>query len=197
MRLHVGSGSIYISPGWVNVDLPFPNVFLASERPDLVEALATDESNYYGRHSAKTIDTLRAPIIQEMVCDRYGSFDFLPAAPKSVDEILSRQCWEHLSIAEAHLALERIKSVLKPGGILRLDVPDHDETLRKLRETGDEFYARHLMGPRSYERGFHMMSYRRTDLATLVEGHGFSMQSEEENIHFYPAFCLRFRLWSD
>jgi len=186
--------------GWVNVDLPFPNVFLAPDRPDLVDALITGESDYYGRHKDKTIETLRAPILQEMVCDRYGSFDFLPAPPRSVDELLSRQCFEHLSIAEAHQALERIKAVLKPGGILRLDVPDHDETLRLLRETGDEFYSRHLMGPRSgTDRGFHMMSYRRSDLRQLVEGHGLFSDGEESMIpRLYPAFCMRFkRLLSD
>ncbi len=195
MKLHVGSGSIYLR-GWTNVDLAFPNVFLASDRPDLVESLITDESDYYGRHKNKTMETLRAPIMQEMVCDRYGSFEFLPVAPNSVDELLSRQCFEHLSLTEAHLALERIKGVMKPGGVLRLDVPDHDETLKKLRETGDEFYARHLMGPRNSERGHHMMSYTRKALASLVESHGFALQEEEPNIHIYPAFCLRFKLWS-
>lgn len=174
------------------MDLPFPNVFLASERPDLVESLGTNERNYYGRHSAKTIDSLRAPILQEMVCDRYGSFDFLPVAPKSVDEVLSRQCFEHLSVAEAHLALDRVRGVMKPGAVLRIDVPDHDETLRRLQETGNHFFARHLMGPRSNERGYHMMSYTREALRKLVEEHGFSFVEEEENIHIYPAFCLRF-----
>ncbi len=191
MKLHVGSGSIYLN-GWVNIDLPFPNVFLASERPDLVERLITDESDYYGRHESKTVETLRAPIMQEMVCDRYGSFEFLPVPPASVSELLSRQCFEHLSIAEAHVALSRINAVMKPGGILRLDVPDHDDALRKLRETGDAFYARHLMGPRNGDRGFHMMSYQRQSLRMLVEEHGFVFVEEEENIHFYPAFCLRF-----
>ena len=192
MKLHVGSGSIYLRD-WCNVDLPYPNVFLASERPDLVERLITDESDYYGRHSAKTTDTLKTPIRQEMVCDRYGSFEFLPVCLKSIDEVLSRQCFEHLSITEAHNALESLRAVLKPGGILRLDVPDHDEALRKLGETGDYFFARHLMGPRSSDMGFHMMSYQRMSLRVLVEAHGFTYVEEEPNIHIYPAFCLRFR----
>lgn len=196
MRLHVGAGSIYLRE-WVNVDLPFPNIFLASERPDLVEALSTDDTDYYGRHSGKTVETLRKPINQEMVCDRYGSFDFLPVPPKSVDHLLSVECFEHLSISEAHAALERVKVVMKAGGILRLDVPDHDETLRLLRETGDAFYARHLMGPRNNDRGFHMMSYGRESLSRLVESHGFSFEAEDHSIkHVYPAFCLRFRLAS-
>lgn len=193
MRVHVGCGSVYLSGGWINVDLPFPNVFLASDRPDLVEALITDDRDYYGRHRDKTIDSLRAPIMQEMVCDRYGSFDFLPVPPGSVTELLSRQCFEHLSIAEAHLALERIKASLKPGGVVRLDVPDHDETLRLLRETGDQFYERHLMGPRNTDRGFHMMSYRRSDLRSLVESHGLVFDGEETMPRLYPAFCLRFK----
>ncbi len=195
MRLHIGCGSVYLRD-WVNVDLPFPNVFLAADRPDLVESLGTDEEDYYGRHGKKTIETLRQPIFQEMVCDRYGAFEFLPVAPQSVDEILTRQCFEHLSIAEAHRALDRMKAVLKPAGFLRIDVPDHDETFRKLIETGDSFFARHLMGPRSNDRGYHMMSYTREALKKLVESHGFCFPQEEPNIHLYPAICMRFQLWS-
>lgn len=192
MKLHIGCGSVYLRD-WVNVDLPGDNTFLAHERPDLVESLVTDESNYYGRHQDKTIDKLRSgPLNQETVCDRFGSFHQIPARAHSVSELLARHCFEHLSISEADAALRQIQSVLCSGGLLRLDVPDHEQTLEKFIETGDRFFVRHLLGPRRGDFGFHMMSYSWDRLIDLVERYGFHFESREPNIHIYPAFCLRF-----
>lgn len=192
MKLHLGSGSVYLD-GWTNVDLQAPNTFLASDRPDLVNRWKTTDANYYGRHQDKTIDTLRkGPLDQEYVCDIYGSFDNIPGNYWDCDELLARHSFEHLSITEAHKALDQIDGILKPNGILRLDVPDHEGTLQKFRETGDEFYIRHLLGPRRNDYGFHMMSYTRDRLRSLVESHGFVFVEEEPNIHLYPAFTLRF-----
>ena len=191
MKVHVGCGSIYLN-GYLNVDLPLPNVFTTCERPALVEALATTEGDYYGRHVGKSADTLRGgPITQETVCDAYGSFAFLPVRDAVADEILARQCFEHLSPAEGSVALRECARVLKFGGVLRLDLPDPDETLKLYRDTGDEFYIRHLFGPRRDQYGGHT-PYTRTMLTTMAESAGFALEQEEENIHFYPAFCLRF-----
>jgi predicted SAM-dependent methyltransferase len=192
MKLHIGSGSVYLD-GWVNIDVQAPGTFLARNRPDLVERWKTTDDNYYGRHEDKTADSLRAgPLQQEYVCDAYGSFDNIPAPYWEADEILARHAFEHLSITEAHRALDQIDGLLKPNGILRLDVPDHEKTLKAYRETGDEFFVRHLLGPRRNDHGFHLMSYTPDRLRALVEEHGFVLDGEEENIHFYPAFCLRF-----
>lgn len=192
MRLHLGSGSVFLRD-WVNVDLPAPRTFLAHERPDLVEKYITTESEYYARHSDKTIESLRrGPLNQECVCDRYGSFQFLPVRVGEVQEILARHVFEHLSIAEAKQALRQAWAVLSLDGILRLDVPDHEETLRLFSKTHDHFYIRHLLGPRRGDYGFHMLSYTRDRLKQLVQSQGFFYQDEEPNIHLYPAFCLRF-----
>lgn len=192
MRLHVGCGSVYLD-GWLNLDVRTPKTFLAADRPDLVEKRKTSEDKYYGRHSDKSIETMRAgPLDQEYVCDAYGSFDSIPAGYWEVEEVLARHSFEHLSIGEAHRALDSIDEIMKPGGVLRLDVPDHEGTLKAYRESGDEFYVRHLLGPRRNEFGFHLMSYTRDRLKALVEDHGFLFEREEENIHFFPAFCIRF-----
>lgn len=191
IRLHIGCGSVYLRD-WLNVDIPGPETYLAADRPDLVERWGTTEDQYYARHQDKNIDTLRrGPLHQEYVCDRYGSFQFLPVSER-IDEILTRQSFEHLSSSEADAAMVQMKKVLKPGGLLRIDVPDHDQTLELLKSTGDDFYKRHLLGPRRDEYGFHMRSYNRDQLRKLVESHGFSHICEEKNIHFFPAFCLRF-----
>lgn len=192
MRLHVGAGSVYLRDH-VNLDLPLPHVFLAKERNDLKLKFITSESDYYGRHADKTQETLRGgPVTQETVCDVYGSFGFLPARAGTVDEVLSVQCFEHLSGTEARQAITECHRVLKPGGTLRLDIPDADETIRQYRATGDEFFLRHLFGPRRNLYGFHT-HYTREMLRELVEAGGFRYAGEDSAIkHFYPAISARF-----
>lgn len=193
MRMHIGSGTVYLRD-WVNVDVPTENCFLASERPDLVELWGTTEAEgYYARHEKKSIDEFRKGArVQEYVCDRFGTFSFLPAPPGTVKEVLARQSFEHLSKTEARAALKSINTVMEPLGILRLDVPDNDETLRLLMETKDPFYIRHFLGPRKGDYGKHCVSYTKDELISLVQNYGFSFLKEERNIHLYPAFTLRF-----
>lgn len=191
MKMHVGCGSVYLL-GWRNVDLPCANVYLAADRQDLVERYGTIDAQYYARHQDKTVEKLRqGPVEKEYVADAYGSFFFLPARDGEVTELLARHSFEHMSISEARKALQEISRVLAPGAILRLDVPDHEETMRLYKQTGDEFYIRHLLGPRRGDYGFHCLSYNRERLRALVENYGFQYQDEEMNIHIYPAFCLR------
>lgn len=192
-RLHIGNGAIYLE-GWTNIDLPGPYTFLASDRPDLVERWRTTEDDYYGKNTDKSVDSLRkGPLHQETVCDVFGSLDNIPAAYWSVSAVLIRQVFEHLSITEAHKALDQLDGIMQPNGTLTIDVPDHEATLRLYRETGDRFYVRHLLGPRNSDRGYHLCGYTRERLRTLVEEHGFVFEAEEENIHLYPSMCLRFR----
>lgn len=192
MKLHVGCGSVLLRD-FVNVDLPLPHVFLAKERPDLVERFITTEENYYGRHQDKTPETLRSgPVTKETVCDVYGSFTFLPVRSGTVSEILSIQVFEHLDRVEAEEALDECRRALMTSGILRLDIPDPDETIRRYGETRDEFYIRHLFGPRRNIHGFHT-HYTRHMLQSLVEEHGFHTLMEERHDHFYPAIKLRFQ----
>lgn len=191
MKVHLGCGSVYLRE-WVNVDLPLPTVFLAKSRTDLVEKWITTEDLYYARHADKTIDVWRGgATTKETVCDTYGAFNFIPARPGSVSEILARQVFEHLDREQAKQGLRQAHMVLKSGGLLRIDVPDPDETVRKYGETGDEFYLRHLFGPRLDEYGYHV-HYSRKLLTQFVQSFGFRFVHEEQNIHTYPAFCLRF-----
>lgn len=188
----MGSGSVYLRE-WVNVDLPLPHVYLARERHDLVERFITSEDHYYARHTDKHADSLRGgPVTKDTVCDIYGSFTFIPARPGTVAEILARQVFEHLDRTEAKEALNHCYEALQPKGLLRLDIPDPDDTIRRYRDTGDEFYIRHLFGPRRDVYGFHT-HYTRAMLIELASQAGFWLEAEEPNIHFYPSYCLRFQ----
>lgn len=193
MKVHIGSGAVYLV-GWINVDLPGPRTFLAHARPDLVKKYATTDANYYGNFRDITQAKLRkGPQDKDIVCDIFGSFEDLPFRSGTVDEILARHAFEHLSITEARRALKVAQRVLAINGVLRLDVPDHDATMELYRKTGDVFYKRHLCGPRRNEYGYHMMSYTQDRLRALVQEFAFAFDTEEPNIHLYPAFTLRFK----
>lgn len=193
MKVHIGCGTVYLKD-WLNLDIQTPKTFLASNRPDLVQRYITTEDEYYGRHQDTTIASLRqGPRGDEYVCDRYGDFFNLYAVSGHIDELLARHTFEHLSLREARQALDNIREHMNDGGLLRLDVPDHEQTLLLYMKTVDPFYVRHLLGPRRNEYGFHMMSYTPELLERLVCEHGFRCEGGEENIHLYPAFCLRFR----
>lgn len=191
MKLHVGCGSIYLQD-WLNVDLPLAHVALAKDEPGLVEEYVTTEDRYYARHEGKTVDDWRkGPNIVRTVCDAYGAFHFLPARSESCSEILSRQVFEHLNVTQGREAIKECFRVLQWGGRLVIDVPDPEKTLELYRETGDTFYLRHLFGPRLDIFGHHTF-YTRDSLTHLVADSGLRLDQEEENIHGYPAFCLRF-----
>lgn len=191
MKLHVGCGAVLLRD-FVNVDLPLPHVYLTSERRDLAEKFITTEQDYYGRHHDKDADSLRGgPVTRDTCCDVYGSFAFLPARDGTVDQVYAVQAFEHLDRREAVAAIQECARVLKVGGLLRLDIPDADETIRQYRKTGDEFFLRHLFGPRRNLYGFHT-HYTREMLTNLVVGHGFAFVREDAHQHFYPAINMRF-----
>ncbi len=190
-KLHIGCGTVYLDD-WINVDVPSSDCHLATDRPDLVDKYRTTSDNYYARHKKTVEDLRKGPLHQEYVCDRYGSYEFLPAAPGTITEILARHSFEHLSITEARRALVLMNRILAADGQLVLDVPDHEATLRLYRETGDEFFVRHLLGPRRNDWGFHCMSFTPERLDGLLHDYGFSLIADEPNIHVYPAFCHRY-----
>lgn len=196
MKLHVGCGTVYLR-GYVNVDVPAPGVFLATERPDLVADYETDEENYYSRHAwagvCERIVQGRAAGGRPYVCDRYGTWETLPCRPGEAQEILGRQCFEHLSSTEATAAVRSAWTALAPSGHLRLSVPDHEATMRAWKATGDPLYLRHCLGPRSGGRGFHMMAHTLASLRSVVECVGFTFEREEPNPHDYPSICAIWR----
>ena len=194
MRLHVGCGTIFLA-GYVNDDLPTPRCYLAAERPDLVVAYRTEEHHYYARHrDHDAVASFAAgPEAVPYVCDAYGRWDALPCRDGAAAEVLSRATFEHLSQTEAAAALREARRVLAPGGLLRLSVPDHAETLARLCETEDPVWVRCLLGPRNGPGGYHLQSYTRDVLRAVVEAHGFEYVRDEPSPHAYPMICCAWR----
>lgn len=195
MKVHLASGTIYLTDGYLNVDLPRPRVWLATERPDLVARYSATSDDYYGRHrDHDALASFRAgPEQTEYLADAYGAWCCIPARDGSVAELLARQSFEHLALADAHLALDEARRVLDKDGVLRLSVPDHDATLKAFIATSDLVFLRHLLGPRNSPEGYHLMSYTRERLDKLVQVHGFAPGEDEPSPHAYPSICLRWR----
>ena len=131
---------------------------------------------------------------RDLICDIYGEFGNLPADDGTIEEVLSRQVWEHMSLTECDAAMVECRRVLADGGILRIDVPDHEESLRLFGEDTKcrPFFHRHIFGSRRNDAAHHIMGWTRAGLAAFVKRHGFEFVAEEPNIHVYPAFCIRF-----
>ena len=206
LRVHLGAGRIYLAPdaggAWVNVDLEGPHTALASQRPDLVDRWrTTDGADYYARQNVTVAELAAGPLPPAAtICDVYGDvLRGLPFGPLQVDEVLCRQMFEHFSRHEARAFLREMDYSIKPGGILRLDVPDVDGVLGALAVEHDAdrraLLLRHLIGSRKDDYSYHHHGYTRAGLRRLVEEYGFEFVEEEPPLlgRLYPAFCLRFR----
>ncbi len=195
IRCHCGSGLIYLTDGFVNVDVIGSGAGLAKDHPAAVKKWGTTSDAYYARMSHVTQEQCErglTPDYSQQVVDCYGSFMAMPFDDESVSEILSRQVFEHLSITEARMALMESRRVLVPGGILRISVPDIPATLEKYRETGENFFKRHLTGTQRNSFGWHCMSWSRSGLIGFLEEYGFACDGDDVNPHFYPSICLKF-----
>ena len=79
----------------------------------------------------------------------------LEYADESVDEIHASHILEHFSYADAKIALKEWHRVLKPGGIMRIAVPDLNKVTKSTPLTGDAIWRFQLMGGQTDENDFH------------------------------------------
>jgi ubiquinone/menaquinone biosynthesis C-methylase UbiE len=194
IRAHIGSALIYCRD-YINVDVIGSGAALAKDNPAAVKMWITDAERYYSRMQHITQEAVERGYTQDhgqMVCDRYGDWSKLPFEDNSLDEILSRQVFEHLSMTEAKAALMEARRCLKMGGILRLSVPDMPATLEMYRQTeGGDFFKRHLIGTKKNQFSWHVMGYPREGLIALLEEFGFAHVEDEPSPHFYPSICVK------
>jgi predicted SAM-dependent methyltransferase len=134
------------------------------------------------RHSLAFVDFCRSHRIRHADAARR-----IPHGAATVDAIYASHMLEHLDRTEARSFLAECRRVLKPGGILRLAVPDLRNVAYQYLQVSDaESFLRRLQfdldKPRgavaqlrrmlSGGRGHHWM-YDRESLVALVEGAGF------------------------
>ncbi len=86
----------------------------------------------------------------------------------SVEEIRASHILEHFSFGDASKALEEWHRVLKPGGRLRVAVPDFDKI-----DKADPKWPFYLMGGQTHEDNFHRSVWDRDRLGAVMEAAGF------------------------
>lgn len=191
-RLHVGCGTVYLD-GFVNIDVEVPGYsVLAETRPDLRDRNRTTVDRYYKLEESR--ETLEHGPREPQVCvvDQYARIDALPYPPGSVDEIRSVQVLEHVGMKETMGVLRHWYELLKPGGIVHVDVPDLEETARQLLTQPDEaakdWYYRLIYGSQKNPYAYHKNGFSPARLEWLLREAGFrEVRHLPNTIHFYPV----------
>lgn len=104
----------------------------------------------------------------------------LAYADNSVDEIRCSHMLEHLSYRDVAEALKEWNRVLKPGGRLRISVPDADK-IAKLHSDGENYdpmWRFYQMGGQQDENDFHKSAYDHAILNEYLETFGFERIQE-------------------
>jgi len=189
VKLHLGCGTVYLD-GWVNIDVQRAGALLASEHPEEVAYNRTTIDKYY-RH-----DMMDAMMMNgRVVVDEFADITALPHPANSVDEILVVGAFEHIDPKDVKSTLECWYRILKPGGVLYIDVPDLIGTLELLRDSAgisDDCWAiRLIYGSQKDEYSYHKWGYTPTMLKRLCEARGFlDCQVVDFIKHDYPMFTM-------
>jgi predicted SAM-dependent methyltransferase len=173
VKLNLGSG-LTIAPGWINIDMNFNT--LVSKLPSPLLGLIYNYSgaqNWFSRE--EYIDKLTNNTFIHHKLE-YG----IPFEDNSIDFIYTSHFLEHVFRDEAEEILKESFRVLKPGGLIRVCIPDleiavdmynngHKEESLELFFTGKaDFLSRH-----KYLYDFDMFK-------PILEKSGFKKVTKEE-----------------
>lgn len=150
LKANLGAG-LAIAPGWVNVDGSL-NALIAN-LPKWIHKIAyrlSGSNRYY-------TESQYCSLLGDNIFFHYDLCFGAPFEDNSVDYFYSSHFWEHLHRSEAeHLTRETYRA-LKPGGRIRIAVPDLDHALSLFKsgevtkaldnyffvEDKDSYFARH------------------------------------------------------
>lgn len=178
LRLNVGCG-MTPTEGWENLDNS-PSLKLARV-PWLAGLLGA--LRLLGPAQRRYIDFARAHRLRWADATRR-----LPCADGAAEVVYASHMLEHLDRAEAASFLAEARRVLRPGGILRLALPDLARQVERYRREGDaDAFMAQLHTCEAKPRGLrgrlrhllaggrqHHWMYDAASLVKLVEQHGFS-----------------------
>lgn len=99
----------------------------------------------------------------------------LPYPDGSVDEIRASHILEHFTFGEAQEAMAEWSRVLKPGGRIRVSVPDVDKVLASDNKAERLFW---LMGGQMHENDIHKSAYDKARLSGIMRQNGISRINE-------------------
>jgi SAM-dependent methyltransferase len=188
-KLHVGCGGVYLL-GYTNIDAAGS----LRKKRRTVRSLPniTAINNYYKTEA----DWGSLPRRRETICDQLCDVRELDSlyTDNSVDKIVAVQVLEHLTPIDAQLVIDQFHSLLEPGGVLILSVPDTEGTLDWI-EIGDAervaFSVRHLRGTRRDPWSIHKSWWTDESLHAALAWVGFKKIVTLENFHAYPSVVMK------
>jgi SAM-dependent methyltransferase len=131
--VNLGSG-LTVAPGWINVDASL-NAVVAGWPKVLLRGVyrLTNVSRWFSVDEYVSILRSNRFVAQDL---RYG----VPLPNASVDFVFSAHCLEHMSADDGSALMHEVARVLRPGGTVRVQVPDLAATGG---EKGGGFYDVH------------------------------------------------------
>jgi SAM-dependent methyltransferase len=165
-KLHIGAFDV-VHDGWLNTDVT-PHLAIARV-PGLAAALRRAGRLSDERWSAYRDGTFRALSYLDLAQP-------LPYPDAAFEAVFGSHVLEHLTPAEAESLLGELHRVLRPGGIVRIAVPDLDRVIAEY-DPGhpDEFLFGMWQGrDRSTSRHRHWWLYNERSLRDLLTRTGFA-----------------------
>jgi SAM-dependent methyltransferase len=163
-NLHLGSLAEEV-PGWENTDIT-PHIFVAKVpgAARILRALRLMTAGRYEEHSRGVYARLRY----------LNAAKRFPYPEGTFDNVFSCHMLEHLYREEAEHCVRESYRVLKPGGVLRIVVPDLDLLVRAYDERKPEQLLQKIYEntqPRDKNR--HHWMYTASSLSRLLSNAGF------------------------
>ena len=113
-----------------------------------------------------------------------------PLPFSGVDEIRASHVLEHFGQEESIDVVFEWVRALKPGGVLKIAVPDFDDIVRRIRLGESWPYEAIIMGGQVDERDYHKSLWTCDKLRTVMAGAGLTdiqtWQSEIDDCASYP-----------
>jgi SAM-dependent methyltransferase len=163
-KLHVGCFDQAIR-GWINLDVT-PHLFVARV-PGLAAALywaGLITNDRYRQH--------RQGIFRQV---RYlNAAKKFPYRAGTIECIYSSHLLEHLYPRQADLFLRECRRVLRPGGVLRLAIPDLDRLVASYDPARAEAFAEQVFeSRRQRDKNAHHWHYNQDSLGRALQAAGF------------------------
>jgi SAM-dependent methyltransferase len=171
-KLHLGCFDV-VHDGWLNTDVtPHLMVARVPGLPRLLRAAGGVSDERWAAYESGTFRRIA-------YLDLTRAFPFADA---SIDAVLASHVLEHLTTREAEDCVAEIHRVLRPGGVVRVAVPDLDTVVAGYDPADpDAFLDGLLQGrERSTSRHRHWWNYNENSMRALLRRTGFADVARRE-----------------